>query len=92
MAHFKLPLVDCSRGAPMGRVSRIFDAGQPCKLFLRRIYLDAQGYDNGGAYWGHGTPLYVAFSGMTTIFLRAHTRQEAKAQLRQTLPNASFFN
>ena len=42
----------CSQyGADMGRTSDLpFDT--TVKLTLRRVYLDAGGYDTGGAYWG----------------------------------------
>jgi hypothetical protein len=55
------------RGAHMGRPEyRNGPDGQvtDAPLFrLQRVALDSGGYDNGGAYWGTGAPLYVAFSG-----------------------------
>jgi hypothetical protein len=46
----KISKVDCSRGAPMGRHSqRLNHEG---RLFARRVRVNSQGYDEGGAYWG----------------------------------------
>ena len=52
--------VDCSRGAPMGRPNvgtrptdeRIFDCFVPMN----------GDYDRGGAYWGIGAPIRVAYT------------------------------
>jgi hypothetical protein len=54
---------DPKRGASHGRAER---ARNPLRdpwldtkrLYLRRLHLDSGGYDEGGAYWGHGEPLY----------------------------------
>ena len=52
--------VDCSRGAPMGRMNvgspvnkeRVFDCQVPM----------CGAYDKGGAYWGLGTPMRVSYT------------------------------
>jgi len=49
--------VNCSRGAPMGR-RHSPHISTPCRLF--QVRLDAGGYDDGGAYWGVGEPLWCA--------------------------------
>lgn len=42
-------------GAPMGRHSfGTLENVAPRKLRLFRVRLDSGGYDDGGAYWGHG--------------------------------------
>jgi hypothetical protein len=71
----QLPKVSTRYGAPMGRAdSRI--AG---KCRLQRIHLNSGGYDSGGAYWGHGKPLWVAMdSDGGMLFCRANTREQAK--------------
>lgn len=62
------------------------------KLYLQRVLLDRGGYDQGGAYWGFGAPLWEVQDqdGNTTI-LRAASRERAKEVIRQDFPNATFF-
>lgn len=94
---FKLPAVNCARGAPMGRAD--WDDGAPRdlprKFYLRRINLDSGGYDSGGAYWGHGAPLYLAetvgVEGEAVLYLRAATREAAKVEVKGRYPAARFF-
>jgi hypothetical protein len=51
-----LEKLDCSRGAPMGRVNVYpINRSAPIKFYLRKVRLDSGGYDSGNAYWGHGT-------------------------------------
>lgn len=84
--------VDVSRGAPMGRPT-IFprDKREPFKLHLRRVPLVDYAYDQGGAYWGGPTDLWCAWADGIQIFTRASTRDEAKADVREYLPNARFY-
>jgi len=71
--------VDSSRGAPMGRFGS--DESPTGRIRLFRVRLDSGGYDDGGAYWGHGAPLYCASNGRGYLrCIRANTRKEA-AQL-----------
>lgn len=61
MATITLEPVSCRYGAPMGRQdSPSIEAVLPAFVHLVRVRLNSQGYDSGGAYWGHGAPLYVA--------------------------------
>lgn len=65
------------------------------KMSLKRLYLNSGGYDSSGSYYGGGLPLYI-YSGETESdeiwgTLRAHTRDNAKAQIRATYPNATFY-
>lgn len=56
-----IPEVSAKHGAPMGRSGNwIFDPGAP--ITLQRVELDSGGYDEGGAYWGLGEPLWWAHS------------------------------
>lgn len=49
---------------------------------LFRVNLDSGGYDDGGAYWGIGAPLYCATNGADYIeFTRADNRFHAMALL-----------
>lgn len=73
--------VNCSRGAPMGRIELL--PSTPVKLFLRHVALGSGGYDKGGAYWGLGEPLYVAYGHddngeFVCLFVRASCRNQAK--------------
>ena len=57
----RMSKVSCKYGAPMGRHS--YGLIQNCEartVRLFRINLDSGGYDNGGAYWGIGAPIYCA--------------------------------
>jgi hypothetical protein len=61
---------------------------------LRRVRLDAGGYDEGGAYWGRGGPLYHACEYRTDgldYFFRARDRQHAKEVVLARYPNARFY-
>lgn len=75
--------VNSQYGAPMGRASygRQPDAARPVRLF--RVRLDSGGYDDGGAYWGHGAPLYCATDDADyREFTRANHRAVAVALMQ----------
>lgn len=72
----RLPKCDCSRGAPLGRLT----VPGPVVGHARcaHLPLDAGGYDAGGAYWGLGQPLYgLADDQGVKAFTRAGSRGEA---------------
>lgn len=74
--------VNCQYGAPMGRAAYgIPQDGEKYRLY--HMKLDSGGYDDGGAYWGIGAPLYCAedVEGDYRQFTRARTRREAAAKL-----------
>ena len=81
---YPLSKVSCKYGAPMGRFC---DPLNPDARLVRvhRVKMSPCGaYDDGGAYWGCGTPLYRAVwehdSGfICESFTRANTRAEAIA-------------
>jgi hypothetical protein len=98
----QLPIVNCQYGAPMGRSDYDDDKTGAPKLHLARVYIDSQGYDNGGAYWGLGQRLFVAWKhslagnppkegGNVRHFVRAKNRECAKEILRQTFSDARFY-
>lgn len=76
--------VSAKYGAPMGRAgSHGYDGGA---VSLSNVIVDSQGYDEGGAYWGTGKPLFVADSDCgASVFFRAATwcdaEREAMAEL-----------
>lgn len=88
---------DPARGAALGRTSfdnggAVIDATDP-PFRLRCVRLDAGGYDRGGAYWGHHLTLYYYADGSGQVdgYLRASTRDAAKAAIRETYPTARFY-
>ena len=66
--------------------------GTMCKITLRRIRLNRDGYDSRGFYWGMGVPLYWAGSddGTVDMVFRAADRKLAKIHIRQLYPKARF--
>lgn len=76
--------VSTSRGAPFGRKEYRADyAIEPRSVKLFRVRLDAGGYDDGGAYWGTGEPLYCAQDDKDMrVFCRAPNRGAAVVKLR----------
>lgn len=83
MSSKQFPPVDCSRGAPMGRAQWHEPPTVPRSVRVFRVRLDSQGYDDGGAYWGAGKPLYCATDGAGyRMFTRADTRLQAIDEFR----------
>lgn len=87
-------------GASMGRASYEDHASdETLKFRLALVPLNNGGYDPGGAYWGHGMPLYVAECSTddgngirdTRKFYRAQSREQAKELVRKDYPNARFY-
>ena len=92
---------DPVRGARLGRPTTEPNTVLPVpfRFYLRRVRLDRGGYDQGGAYWGIGAPLYRFEAGegpdkltaWPAGFLRDCDRQDAKAKLRADYPAARFY-
>lgn len=71
--------VYCKYGAPMGRGYSQLTAR---KVHLARVNLDSGGYDRGGAYWGHGEPIFVAWDDDGgELYVRAQSREAAKVKI-----------
>lgn len=83
--------VNCQYGAPMGRGNGSdHTAAGPVRCF--RVRLDSGGYDDGGAYWGGGQPLYCATDGAEfEHYTRADDRADAKAQFAERYPSIRFL-
>jgi len=86
-------------GSTMGRRSwRGRDSETPVKCYLKKLKWVDGDYDEQGAYWGYtpGTNIYWANFDIgdtnEDIFVRASSRDDAKAQVRARLPKATFFN
>lgn len=99
MPRRKLNEVDCKYGAPMGRRDILpDDCTVPCKLHLVRLRWFDGDYDQGGAYWGRvigGSDVYWAYGDAAEVdaqvFVWAKDREDAKAVVREKLPNARFY-
>lgn len=75
-------------GAQMGRVGSVPPPGSGFKtITVHRVKLDAGGYDEGGAYWGIGAPLWYVESddGALALFRRASCRNDLLAELRSKM-------
>lgn len=88
---------DMRRGAAMGRsATHTDDKSASVKLTLRQVRLDNGGYDVNGTYfgWSRGETLYwyADEEGTIDAMLRATSRKLAKADIRETYPNARFYN
>lgn len=91
----KLSEVSCKYGAPMGRSNRIpKDIDTAGKLYLEKLRWVDGAYDQGGAYWGMGNPIYRASGESETeqveIFVRAIDREDAKVQIKEIFEGATF--
>ena len=92
-------------GSQMGRPNYIpNDRLTPVKLRLFRLPFVDGCYDRWGAYWGAPANIYIATNRacvdgayhvgagqLVEMFIRADSREKAKQQARQTLPNATFY-
>lgn len=88
--------VNSTYGAPMGR-SNITDivtvtADDAIRFRVEKIRWTDGAYDQGGAYWGAGLPIYLAVHENGDDYIRrsyrARSRADAIAQLRAEFPNA----
>jgi hypothetical protein len=84
------------RGAQMGRRNNVTEPDANIKFHLVRLHWGCDGaYDQGGAYWGCGDPIYHAW-GMgeheeQEMFIRAASRIQARCEVRQVFPNCRFY-
>ena len=76
-------LVNCTRGAPMGRAAWDEAPTVSRSVNVFKVKIDSQGYDDGGAYWGIGKPLFCATNGENyRMFTRADSRLSAIVEFR----------
>lgn len=73
----------------MGRVNNFNNPTAKVRLF--KVEIDSQGYDMGGAYWGHGMPLYAAIGENFTYFTRSLSRETVKSELKERFPELKFY-
>ena len=75
--------VNCATGSPMGRKEWRDAPTVARSVRVFRVRIDSQGYDDGGAYWGIGKPLFCATDGQNyRMFTRADSRLAAVAEFR----------
>ena len=83
------------RGARMGRPDWRGDPDRAYVFTLQRVNLEDYDYDQGGAYWGGGEPLWCAWAndeedGEVRIFIRATNKKMAMMEVHEEYPNATF--
>jgi hypothetical protein len=95
MSKYKLDKAYDQRGSSMGRKDYITEPLLDTTFHLERIPINKGGYDSGGAYWGTGAHLYIAYAQGSEeeqrVFVRAWTRSGAKTKVYQSFRNARFF-
>ena len=104
MNKLTLPMRSCKFGAPMGQSNQLpNDCNAPIKLQMEKLKWIDGDYICDGTYFGGGNEdnIYCAFGeesksgyhfNQVKIFVRAFTRNEAKEEIRNLVPNARFYN
>lgn len=87
--------VSSKYGAPMGRPNHIADSSAPVIFEVQRLRWIDGDYDQGGAYWGQsvkGVNIFWAYSEESEdeLFIRAKDLTEAKSEILETFPAATF--
>lgn len=90
----KLSDVSSSRSAPMGRRDTHSDCDAHIKLIVHHCPFVDGDYDEGGAYWGAGEPLWRAIEpeGDVEFFLRGKDRWEVLEDVRELYPNSEIID
>ncbi len=95
MSAYKLSKAYDQYGSSMGRKDSITEPLLATKFHLQQLSIDRGGYDSGGAYWGIGPYLWIAYADGTEeeqrVFVRAWNRGTAKHLVRSKFKNAKFF-
>ena len=87
-------------GASMGRPDTLPEnPAAPVRLSLIRLRWVDGDYDAGGAYWGRvpGTWIFRALGDadggetVAELYVRADSRDDAKAKIRRRVPGATFY-
>jgi|SRR5262245_6381066 len=86
---------DPARGAALGRADHL-DGWRGRKWSIRRVRINRGGYDDSGAYWGIGAPLFRCATdddkpGLCLVHIRAKDRSAARAEIARDYPGARFF-
>lgn len=76
----------------MGRGDDNIDPDFDGVIRVGHVRLNSGGYDIGGAYWGHGSPLWRALTSEgDQRFFRAYSKKAAIENLREEFPNAKIW-
>lgn len=78
----------------MGRPNHLKDLDPKGRVPMSRVYLNAEGYDAGGAHWGPGDPLWWALCPTTKAerFVRAPSYTQAVRLNQLMWPNATIID
>lgn len=76
-------------GASMGRDSYGKLSGE---VTIKRVPIDTQGYDPGGAYWGTPSNLWCATCDDGMQYFRAESREDAQAEVRERAVSEVSFS
>jgi hypothetical protein len=89
----KLSEVSSRYGAPMGRRDTHGDRDDSINLIVHHCPFVDGDYDEGGAYWGAGEPLWRAISQEATVefFFRAKDRRTAVEHVREQYPHCEIL-
>ena len=79
------------RGAQMGRHTGPAPSSVGATWQIERVRIDRGGYDQGGAYWGLGAPLWWATDGANDVYFRARDRATAQAHIRAEFDREARF-
>lgn len=97
MSEPRLPKAYSRYGSSMGRRDTRADCDESIKFRVYEVSI-ADGYDNGGAYWGSGEPLFravgeseTADGGECEMWFRARDRNRALDTVLREYPKARFF-
>lgn len=98
-ANYPLENACSRRGAQMGRCDILPEnTHETVKLSLVKLQWQDGDYDQGGAYWGQtpGTWIFRAvgdtkYDGITEVFVRATSREDAKKNILLKMPGARFY-
>ena len=90
-SHPAVPAVSCRYGAPLGRTNSYCEVHSRFHVYHMRM-TDCGAYDDGGAYWGHGRPMYVAWNrdGLR-IYMRAANAKEAREKATKELKKMQLW-
>jgi hypothetical protein len=91
----RLPEMNCSRGAPMGRREHHAHGMDDLEFELERVPLIDGGYDAGGAYFGLPDNLWAARAELdgeelAFFFVRADDDEMACLKVQEEYPDATF--
>jgi hypothetical protein len=67
------------------------DRSKPIRLALIRLPFVDGCYDRWGAYWGSPANVWCAHADAVIVFVRADSRNQAKATVQKRIPGARWY-